>query len=618
MVTNKSEAALFGMADKLRSTVLTAEKYDNVIVPLFSLRYGYVFQEKYDLHFTMPWSEISGDRSGNKVMQALGELASQRSEIQHGLMLLDIESCRGILPELMYQLEKIEFIEDSSELLETYFQAGAKLRSKYGTLFEPNEINDLAVRILDVKPNASVYDFAAGYARSLVQAAQSNVNVSIHGNDINKEAVGIGQLYCFVSGLQQFNYEQNDVFTLLSDEVTSERKYNYVISHPPLGLKLDQEIRTKYGVIRRDATMGFVIHALDSLKEDGKAIVTVSNSVLFQGAATGDIRKDLVDDDLIDAVITLPAGIFMGTSIPITMLVLDKNKTPERKGKVQIIDATSFGERKRGETSMSSAEIDQIMDRYLHFKEDNKLSRILDVFEIRQNNYNLLPSSYVQMEDANSIIGEVQIDRSAFENNIKTVPLRQVVDIYRGLNTAGSLDTETTKAKVIQLADLQDGVLHLDSVQTYGLKATTNEKECEIKAGDVLLTSRGIVMKFAVVSELEEDDSYYLSANFIGLRPLPGVNPYFLLAFFESPIGESYIRSLRKGAALPILNVKDIQDIPIPKLSSDEMEQIGNRYKKTSSDYAEAIKAAKRIYINQLEQVYENIGVSKGYKKKSN
>lgn len=616
MVAKKSEAALLGMVDTLRGR-LTFDQYDNIIVPLLGLRYGYIFQEQKGLHFSMPWSELSSDRAGIKILQAMDEMIAQIPQIQMGLKLFNIENARESLLELFYQLEKIDFMRNSSDLLNSYFQLGAKFRSKSGTITEPDEVIELAVKILDVKSNTSVYDFEAKYARSLVQAAHKNSNVSVYGNDSNEDAVGVGQIYCFMSGLQEFNCEHNDVFTLLNDEGSSKRKFDYVISNPRLGFKIDQDIRTKYGVIRREGTMGFVIHALESLNESGKAIVTVTNSVLFQGSTTGGIRKALVEDDLIDAVITLPAGIFIGTAIPITMLVIDKSKSPERKGKVQIIDATSLGERKRGITMISSDDIEQIVDCYTHLKEDNKVSRILDVSNIRNNDYNLLPSSYVQMEDVDSIIGEVQIDRSAFEEDTETVPLRKIANIFRGLNTAGSMDNNTMQAKLIQLSDVQNGVLHLNRVGTYGLKATTKEDEGEIKPGDMLLTSRGIVMKCTVVPELPANESYYLSANFIGIRPLPGVNPYFLLAFFESPIGESYIRSLRKGAALPILNVKDIQDMPIPRLTPDEMEKIGKRYRGISSEYEEAVHAANHRRVKQLEQVYTQIGVSKGYKRKN-
>ncbi|UVI31006.1 hypothetical protein [Paenibacillus spongiae] len=158
--------------------------------------------------------------------------------------------------------------------------------------------------------------------------------------------------------------------------------------------------------------------------------------------------------------------------------------------------------------------------------------------------------------------------------------------IYRGLNTASSVEADAFHAKVIQLSDVKDGVLHLEAVENYGIKAITREEEAEI------------------------------SVNFIGLRPFPGVDPYSLFAFFESPIGESYIRALRKGASLPILNVKEIQDIPILKLSAEEMEHVGLSYKKAMGAYAQALAAAEQMRIAQLEQVYDKTGLSRGYMQK--
>ncbi|MGO0063867.1 N-6 DNA methylase [Brevibacillus fluminis] len=606
----------FGLIDKVVRNALPIYQYDPVVMPLSALRYAHLHQEKLGLHLPFSWEELSYDRSGELIHRGLNDLAHQKPNISLGLSLFNAESVRSILPELVYHIGKMEFPEDSRELLDAYFEAGAKSKGKVGVMIEPKELSVIGTRILGIKPGSSVYDFSCGYGRTLVEAARFNSNVSVYGNDVNHEVVGIGQLYCFMSGIQEFELDQQDVLELLTYEKVLDRKFDYVISHPPFGLKLDQEIRTKYGAVRRDATIGFVIHALDSLKEDGKAVVTVTNGVLFQGAATGQIRRTLVEDDLIEAVITLPGGIFSGTAIPVTMLVLNKKKEADRKGKVQIIDATSLGERKRGVTVISSHEIDQILDCYSELKEDKKLSRILDVFEIRENGYNLLPSSYVQMEDAESNIGDVQIDRSMYEKSTPTIPLKQLVTIYRGLNTASSIDADAIQAKVIQLSDVKDGVLHLETVENYGIRATTREEEAEIQTGDVLLTSRGIAMKFAVVPDLEGDEPFYLSANFIGLRPLPGVNPYFLLAFFESPIGESYIRALRKGASLPILNVKDIQDIPIPKLSAEEMVLAGHSYKKAKDDYTQALEAAEQMRIAKLEQVYEKTGLSRGYKKK--
>lgn len=175
------------------------------------------------------------------------------------------------------------------------------------------------------------------------------------------------------------------------------------------------------------------------------------------------------------------------------------------------------------------------------------------------------------------------------------------------------METDVFQAKKIQLSDVKDGVLSLNSVENYGIKTTTKGEDAKIQSGDVLITSRGIAIKFAEVPDLEGKGPFYLSANFIGLRPLPGVDPHFLLAFFESPIGESYIRSLRKGASLPILKVKDMQDTLLPKLSDEEMQQAGDSYKKSREDYAQALEAADQMRVIQLERLYEKTGLSRGY-----
>ncbi|MEO2256062.1 N-6 DNA methylase [Paenibacillus amylolyticus] len=604
---------LFGLIDKVVRGALTVYEYDTLMMPVMGLRYGYSHQGRLGLRFKFSWEELSNDRSGSLINYAVNELVGQKPEIALGLSLLNIDNAKSMLPELIYHMGKVEFPENSYELLEAFFEAGARAKGKAGAAFESEAINVLGTKILNIKHGATVYDFSCGYGRTLAEAMRSNSDLSAIGNDVNREAVGIGQLFCFMCGLTNFELQQQDTLQLLAQENTFGRKVDYVISHPPLGLKLDDVIRTKYGVVRRDATIGFVVHALNSLKEDGRAVVTVSNSVLFQGAATGEIRRTLIEDDLIEAVITLPGGLFSNTAIPVTMLVLNKKKAEERKNKILIIDASSFGERKRGATIISTAEIDQILNCYTEWKEDRKLSRVLGVFEVRENSYNLMPSSYVQMEDAETIIGNVQIDRANYEKSISTIPLKRLVEIYRGLNTASSMETDTVQAKVIQLSDVKDGVLNLSAVENYGIKTTTKVEEAEIQSGDVLITSRGIAMKFAVVPDLEGKGQFYLSANFIGLRPLPGVDPHFLLAFFESPIGESYIRSLRKGASLPILNVKDIQDTPLPKLSDEEMQQAGNSYKKSREDYAQALEAAEQMRVIQLERLYEKTGLSRGY-----
>lgn len=610
------KASIIALIDHVRDMATLAEA-DRVLLPILTLRYAYQHKERLDLRCNYTWDELSNDRTSEKITRAMNDLGDQIPQIRAGLALFKKPDMKSALTELIYQAGKIDFPENGKDLMDAYFEAGARAKNRAGLLVEQSELNSIGIGILDIQPGTSVYDFSASNGRTLAEVANSQSNVAVYGNVWNEEAFSIAQLYLFICGIKQFHLTNHELIPLLSYEQGEDRQYDYVISHPPLGLKMKNDIHTRFGTVKREASMAYIIYALNSLKEQGKAVVTVSNGTLFLGASTGEIRRILIEDDLIEAVISFAPGVFHNTSIPVSMLVLNKAKPAERTGRIQIIDASALGQRKRGITVLDDSEVTQIIDCYKGFHEDNKLSRVLDLFEIRENRYNLLPSSYMQMEDSDSIIGKVLIDRSTYERKIETVPLRTLARIYRGLNTAGSTETGTIEAKVIQLSDVQHGMLHLDTVETYRIKNTTKEHEAEIQAGDVLLTSRGIAMKFVVVPDLAGRGPFYLSANFIGLQPFAGVDPYFLLTFFESPIGESYIRSLRKGSALPILNVKDIQNIPVPKLSESEMAEIGQMHKKAMEDYARAIELAQQQRTNELERLYEKMGVSKGYKKKN-
>lgn len=585
------------------------------VFSLAAVRYAYLHKDKLELEISFSWEELSENNSGDYIHLMIDDLASQIPQIKIGMDLLSIDSILSILPELITCLGEMDFPEDSSDLLEGLLDLELRSNFKRGGIYEPKELNIITTKILNIKGNASLYGCITNYGRVLVEAVKLKSSISIYAIDTNAQIIGIGQLYLFMSGVKNFDLRPKETINVLNNELNTNQKFDYVISYPPFGYKLNYEVHTKYGSLKKDATIGFVIHAIESLKEDGKAIVTVTNSLLFQGSITGDIRKRLVEEDLIEAVITLPSGFYVGTSLPISIMVFNKNKSEERKGKIQIIDATSFGTRNRGITKLSTKDIDDITDYYYEFREDNKICKVLNLSDIKDNNFNLLPTSYLQIEEVNSIIGEVEVNRSLYEEEVFTTPLKNLAEIYRGINTVNNSDSDTIEAKLIQLSDVNKGEIHLDKVKKYLIRKTVKEKDTELKTNDVIISSRGIAMKVAIVPDINKEEPHYLSANFIGLRPLPGVNPNFLLAFFESPIGESYIRALRKGVMLPILNLKDMNNIPIPKLSKKEMNEIGDSYLQALFEYNKAINFATQNYVESLQAIYETSKLKIGYEK---
>ena len=93
---------------------------------------------------------------------------------------------------------------------------------------------------------------------------------------------------------------------------------------------------TRYGIPSKShGDMAFVLHAV-ALKENGKAAMVVPHGVLFRGAADQEIREALIHEDLIEAVITLPSNLFLGTGIPVAILLLNKNKDEQKRGKYNL------------------------------------------------------------------------------------------------------------------------------------------------------------------------------------------------------------------------------------------------------------------------------------------
>lgn len=124
--------------------------------------------------------------------------------------------------------------------------------------------------------------------------------------------------------------------------------------------------------------MAFVLHALSSLKQDGKAVIIMPPGVLFRGGSEGKIREALICEGFIEAVIGLPANLFSGTGIPVAALVLNKSKPNSLKDKVLIINAEEgFEKSSRVKNVLRDSDIEKIVDTYHHHKEVEQYSRIL-------------------------------------------------------------------------------------------------------------------------------------------------------------------------------------------------------------------------------------------------
>ena len=152
---------------------------------------------------------------------------------------------------------------------------------------------------------------------------------------------------------------------------------------------------------------------LSSLNMKGKMASVVPHGVLFRGSAEGKIRKGFINDDLIEAVIGVPSNIFYGTGIPAAILVLNKAKSEERKGKILFIDGSNDFVKDGNKNKLRDEDIEKIVSTFDAFEDVEKYATVVDIETIKENDCNLNISRYVdsteeeEQVDIQKVLGEI-------------------------------------------------------------------------------------------------------------------------------------------------------------------------------------------------------------------
>jgi len=174
--------------------------------------------------------------------------------------------------------------------------------------------------------------------------------------------------------------------------------FDRVIANPPFSLAKwgkeeadnDSFGRFPYGTPPKDTgDLAFVQHMIASLNADGVMGVVVPHGVLFRGASEMEIRKGILDNDLLEAVIGLPSTLFYGTGIPATMLIINKKKSKDRKNKIIFINSELEFEEGNNQNRLREQDIKKILSKFNNFEDTKRYSKVVSMKEIKENEYNL-------------------------------------------------------------------------------------------------------------------------------------------------------------------------------------------------------------------------------------
>lgn len=307
------------------------------------------------------------------------------------------------------------------EYLISSFAANAG--KKAGEFYTPHEVSVLMSEIiaehLKDRQQIKIYDPTSGSGSLLINIGQSvekrldgENNICYFAQELKQNTYNLTRMNLFMRGILPNNIVTRNADTLEDDWPLDEDKthepmrVDAVVSNPPYSQKWDPEFKEKdpryspFGLApKTKADYAFLLHDLYHVKPDGIMTIVLPHGVLFRGGDEGNIRKNLIEKNHIDAIIGLPANIFFGTGIPTIILVL-KQTRDEKNDDVLIIDASKGFVKEGKNNKLRACDIKRIVDTVIARQPQEKFAALVSRDTIRKNGYNLNIPRYVDSSDA--------------------------------------------------------------------------------------------------------------------------------------------------------------------------------------------------------------------------
>lgn len=305
-----------------------------------------------------------------------------------------------------------------------------------GEFYTPPEVSDLLSIILEPAEGDTICDPCTGSGSLLMKCGkqvQKNFNGSKKYALFGQEAIGstwsLAKMNMFLHGEDNHRIEWGDTIRnpKLQDANGGLLHFDVVTANPPFSLDKwghEDAADDHFGRFRRGVppkTKGdyaFISHMIETLKpHTGRMGVVVPHGVLFRASSEGKIRKQLIDENLLDTVIGLPEKLFFGTGIPAAILLFKKKKTDE---KVLFIDASNEFKSGKNQNHLTTENIKRIIDTYKKRETTDKYSYLATLEEIADNDYNLNIPRYVDTfeEEAEIDLVAVRTERLALQNKL--------------------------------------------------------------------------------------------------------------------------------------------------------------------------------------------------------
>lgn len=304
---------------------------------------------------------------------------------------------------------------------------------KAGEFYTPAAVSRLLAKLVAPVPGDTICDPACGSGSLLIRAAEEvgSDNFALYGQEVNGATWALARMNMFLHAKDAARIEWCDTLnspTLIEGDHLM--KFDIVVANPPFSLDkwgaehaaADQYNRFWRGIPPKSkGDYAFITHMVEiARRQSGRVAVIVPHGVLFRGGNEGKIRQALIEENLLDAVVGLPANLFTTTGIPVAILVFDRSREQgganENRKEILFIDASREFTPSKTQNLMSDAQIQKIIDTYRTRAELDKYSHLATPEEIKENEYNLNIPRYVDTFEP-----EEEIDLAALQKEIDRI-----------------------------------------------------------------------------------------------------------------------------------------------------------------------------------------------------
>lgn len=428
----------------------------------------------------------------------------------------------------------------------------------------PESLTMLAKKIMDVKDNTSGLQLYSGCGKTMNELVDGYSGVAITGVENTKQHNLIARLKATAFNNNKFIVCDSIKYCL---ENRDKEHYDFVLSTHPLGLKLRKlndnlnELTNIYPVLKNGTAVDWVccLLAMDVLNIGGKAVAFMSSGCMFTNQDK-DVRKFLIHNGYIEAVVELPNKMYPQTGINTIMVVLSKGNR-----EIKLVDATNIYTPGRRQNEFTEENIDEILNAYNNITDK---SVVVNVEELEKKDYNLLPTRFITEQ-------EQEVENGQFLEDLVTFNRSAVITASELDKLAVSENTESENY-YLRLSEIHDGVIekHLPKLRNIDEKY---EKHL-LKNNDIILSRNGTPFKVALYTE-KGNRRVLPVGNLLILRAkVEKVNPMYLKAYLESENGVASLGKIMTGVAMQVISLERLKKMVVPVPDMDEQNKIAEKY----------------------------------------